>query len=193
MPNIRIAAAGAILIAMVGTAAAQSDTSQAQSEEPGKPVSLLQMLFRSNSPQAPADAAATQRHGHTGRRQKCLHVPRSCTNTGTVAGTCTENLTRLKTTKPQPRHRTHKALPHRRTPTLPSDANGVAAAQTGTRNVCRAGNSVPARHASNRARSRGAERDGGRWSNRANLVAGRDQCARSCRRQLRLQCAASTG
>ena len=59
MPNIRIATAGAILIAMVGTAAAQSDTSQAQSEEPGKPVSLLQMLFKSNNPQAPADAEAT--------------------------------------------------------------------------------------------------------------------------------------
>jgi hypothetical protein len=59
MLNIRIATAGAILIAMVGTAAAQSDTSQAQSQEPGKPASLLQMLFKSNSPQAPADAEAT--------------------------------------------------------------------------------------------------------------------------------------
>jgi len=59
MLNIRIATAGAILIAMVGTATAQSDTSQAQSQEPSKPVSLLQMLFKPNSPQAPADAEAT--------------------------------------------------------------------------------------------------------------------------------------
>jgi hypothetical protein len=56
MPNIRIATAGAILIAMVGTAAAQSDT---PGQEPGKQVSLFQMLFKSNSPQAPADAEAT--------------------------------------------------------------------------------------------------------------------------------------
>jgi hypothetical protein len=56
MPNIRIAAAGAILIAMVGAAAAQSDTSQAQSQEPGKPVSLLQMLFKPAAAETSGDA-----------------------------------------------------------------------------------------------------------------------------------------
>jgi hypothetical protein len=56
MFNIRIVTAGAILIATVGAAAAQSDT---PSQEPGKPVSLLQMLFKSNNPQPPADAEAT--------------------------------------------------------------------------------------------------------------------------------------
>jgi hypothetical protein len=59
MLNTRIATAGAILIAMAGAAAAQSDTSQAPGQEPGKPVSLLQMLFKPNNPQTPADAEAT--------------------------------------------------------------------------------------------------------------------------------------
>src|ERR1700722_10741927 len=68
MLNIRIATAGAILIAMVGAAAAQSDTSQAQSQEPGKPVSLLQMLFKPAAAETSGDAEApvtTETTAHT--------------------------------------------------------------------------------------------------------------------------------
>jgi hypothetical protein len=60
MLTFRIIAAGAILFAMAGAASAQSDTSQAPSQEPGKPVSLLQMLFKpataatSNTVEAPS-------------------------------------------------------------------------------------------------------------------------------------------
>jgi hypothetical protein len=56
MLTFRIAAAGAILFAMASAASAQSDPSQAPSETPGKPVSLLQMLL---TPRAAAAAAPT--------------------------------------------------------------------------------------------------------------------------------------
>jgi trimeric autotransporter adhesin len=64
MVTFRIVAAGAILFAMAGAASAQSDTSQAPSQEPGKPVSLLQMLFTprtaaaSNIAEAPSATVA---------------------------------------------------------------------------------------------------------------------------------------
>ena len=58
MLKIRIATAGAILIAMAGAAAAQSDTSQAPSQEPGKPVSLLQMLLNPAAAETSGDAEA---------------------------------------------------------------------------------------------------------------------------------------
>jgi hypothetical protein len=64
MVTFRIVAAGAILFAMAGAASAQSDTSQAPSQEPGKPVSLLQMLLTprtaaaSNTAEAPSATVA---------------------------------------------------------------------------------------------------------------------------------------
>jgi hypothetical protein len=58
MLNTRIATAGAILIAMAGAAAAQSDTSQTPSHEPGKPISLLQILLKPSATQTSADAEA---------------------------------------------------------------------------------------------------------------------------------------
>jgi hypothetical protein len=58
MLNTRIATAGAILIAMAGAAAAQSDTSQAPSQAPGKPISLLQILLKPSTPQTSGDAEA---------------------------------------------------------------------------------------------------------------------------------------
>jgi hypothetical protein len=76
MVTFRIVAAGAILFAMAGAASAQSDTSQAPSQEPGKPVSLLQMLFKpataepSNTAEAPSATeapapVATETTAHT--------------------------------------------------------------------------------------------------------------------------------
>jgi hypothetical protein len=68
MLNTRIATTGAILIAMAGAAAAQSDTSQAPSQEPGKPVSLLQMLLKPAAAETSGDAEApvtTETTAHT--------------------------------------------------------------------------------------------------------------------------------
>jgi hypothetical protein len=61
MLNIRVVTAGAILFAMAGTAVAQSDTGQAPSQDPGKPMSLFQALFKSGSAETPSapEAAAT--------------------------------------------------------------------------------------------------------------------------------------
>ncbi len=64
MLKTRIATAGAILIAMAGAAAAQSDTGQA----PGKPVSLLQILLKPSAPQTSTGTEApvtTETTAHT--------------------------------------------------------------------------------------------------------------------------------
>jgi hypothetical protein len=131
MLTFRIVAAGAILFAMAGAASAQSDTSQAPSQDPGKPVSLLQMLFKpataetSNTAEAPSAAeapapAATETTAHTRIVHRHWHHLRSASKKSHPA----QN--EAATTTPAPQNDSAQT-----NVTPPSaDTNGVPAAAT---------------------------------------------------------------